>query len=476
MSVAIVACRDGSNLKVQRRAELTIIDDLCAGPGKLASVPRIDRLVLVLHRDHYVPAQIQKHARELGIDPIGVQIVHWDEAHGSAHRLGVMIAAAAARAAASVDATPQQLKPVLPNRLNRRSLLSLPRPVYVAVPEIDEDACVAVDGCKACVAECPSDAYSWVGGRIVYDKEACVSCGRCVSGCPAGAIASPAISPAVVHSAIHAMVEAASKPVGVAFMCGRRTESAPGPGWYPLEVPCASMVPGTWPVAALMIGAGAARIVPCTDVGCSLAHDEIVAGSMDAARALLEASGIDAELVPQSWRDVPETPRFGTSTLVDPFGVRGPHETVVALAALVEREIRIEHDRLPVGIVDIDPSACTMCMKCASVCPADALRQLRESDELLLTFNAARCTACGQCTSVCPEVAHGAIECHHRIDSTAILGESTTLNRATAARCEICGGAIAPAPMLERIASILGSEHAATVDYLNRRCLNCRGS
>ena len=245
---------------------------------------------------------------------------------------------------------------------------------------------------------------------------------------------------------------------------------------YPLEVPCAAMVPGTWPIAALILGAGAARIVPCTAAGCSLAHDDVVTGNMDVARALLEASGIEPELVPQSWRDVAKTPPFATSTLVDPFGVEGAHETIVTLAALVEHEVRIEHHRSPTGIVEVNTSTCTMCMKCVSVCPADALSQERDGDELLLTFDAARCTACGQCPSVCPEVARGAIECHQRIDSTAISAGPTTLNRATAARCEICGEAIAPAPMMERIASLLGNEHPATMGYLIRRCVNCRGS
>jgi ferredoxin len=56
-----------------------------------------------------------------------------------------------------------------------------PTPAYVAAPRVDSSTCVAGDGCSTCVDICPQGAYQWSDGRISYDKDACVPCGRCVT-------------------------------------------------------------------------------------------------------------------------------------------------------------------------------------------------------------------------------------------------------------------------------------------------------
>jgi hypothetical protein len=43
------------------------------------------------------------------------------------------------------------------------------------------------------------------------------------------------------------------------------------------------------------------------------------------------------------------------------------------------------------------------------------------------------------------------------------------------ARCVGCGAPIAPRQMLQRIAALLGSEHAAALPVLTRYCPDCRG-
>ncbi len=477
MKVAAFGCRTSSEESALDGIEaMQFVDDLCVYPGRLPAGEDADRLVLVLHEHDYVPAQMQRRARELNFDPLLVPIITWEDVGGDPDRLRVLVQGASARVAELVDATPQQTKPVLPTRMNRRALLRLPQPVYVAVPEIDRAVCAAADGCKACVAACPEQAYTWIDGRIEYDKAACVSCGRCVTACPTGAIENPTVSTAAIRAAISAMVSAASGPIGVAFTCDGRTRRAFPANWYPLDVPCASMVPGTWPVVALMLGAAASSIVPCRDSGCPLGHDDVVGANIAFAEALLTAADLDAQLVSTDLAQ-PIEPRLGkTRPPEDAFGALGAHDTIRRLSHLVRRDLRVADAAAPTGVVTVDPETCTMCTMCSSVCPTQALSHDGDSDDLLLSFDAGRCTACMQCVATCPEIERGAIAVQRIADSTALTARRIVLNRATTQVCEICGAPVAPQQMLDRIAALLGDSHSATVDYLSRRCMNCRGS
>jgi formate hydrogenlyase subunit 6/NADH:ubiquinone oxidoreductase subunit I len=55
------------------------------------------------------------------------------------------------------------------------------------------------------------------------------------------------------------------------------------------------------------------------------------------------------------------------------------------------------------GRIDVDSSACTLCMGCASVCPARALQA--GNDEPKLQFIEQNCVQCGLCEISCPEKA-----------------------------------------------------------------------
>ncbi len=477
MKVTAFGCRTPAEESALGDIEgVQFVDDLCAYPGRLPAGEDADRLVLVLHEHDYVPAQIQRRARELNFDPLLVPIITWEDAAGDPDRLRVMIQGASARVAELADSTPQQAKPVLPNRMNRRTLLMLPQPVYVAVPEIDRAVCVAADGCKACVPACPEQAYTWIDGRLEYDKAACTSCGRCVTACPTGAIENPTVSAAAIRAAIAAMVNATSGPIGVAFTCDRRTRRAFPPNWYPLDVPCASMVPGTWPVAALMLGAALSSIVSCRDSGCPLGHDDVVGANIGFAKALLTAFDLDAELVSSDLAR-PIHSRFDQAPpSADVFGALGAHETIRCLSELVGRDVRVANAAAPTGVVVVDPETCTMCTMCSIVCPTRALSHDSDMNDLLLSFDAGRCTACMQCAATCPEIERGAIDVQRIADSTALTAGQVVLNRATTQVCDMCGASVAPQQMLDRIAALLGDGHTVTVDYLSRRCMNCRGS
>lgn len=447
------------------------IEDLCHRPGQTAvHAADAERLVMVLHVEDFSLSDVQTGVRQAGIDPLGVQIV---DASQNAQRLRVSVAASRAQAAAFDRSFPEHAKPIFQEDLTRRSLLRFPRPHYVAAPMIDPSVCAAADGCHACVEVCPQDAYRWVDGHIEFDKAACEPCGRCVTACPTGAIDNPQVTAAQVAARIDALVNSGN-PVGVAFVCRRRSITLDG-DWYAVEVPCAGMVPSTWLLAGVLMGASSVTAVACKESGCPLANDDLVVGARNYARSVLTAFEMDPALVPDRPYGALPTP-LPPSPLHNPFGLHGMAEVATALASMSDApQVRVAAPNAPIGIITIDPSACTLCTMCSQTCPTGALEHRYNEEDLSLSFETALCTACNQCTMRCPELPRGAIRLDPVLDSACLADGRRELHSAPTLRCESCDGPIAPTAMMDRISYLLGDDYTATMDYLSRRCLNCRG-
>jgi ferredoxin len=476
MSVMAVACRQQARSgEPQMPAGVVTVPDLCAHPDPLRDFAgSADELVLLVHPEDLELAPLQAAIRKCGFDPFGVPLIDISGAVGDSARLAVMIAGAVARAGAFAGSRPEHARPVMAGTMSRRSLLTIPRPHYVAVPAVALDLCAAGDGCRACVGVCPEGAYRWSGGRIELDKGACVSCGQCVTGCPTGAITNPSVSGTALLAEVSALVATSPEAVGVIFTCAQSKVPVTDPGWFQVEVPCTGMVPGTWPVASLLLGAGAATIRPCADGGCPLARDDSATSAASFSRSLVEAAGFAADLVPGRPGSVPP-PLFEVPGLVDPFGVHGPAEVALALAAAGE-PFAVAGVASPLGVVEIDPSSCTLCTMCSQSCPTGALAHEYADGRLALSFDASECTGCGQCMPQCPESSRGAITLHRKAETADLSFGRRVVNEAQTVACESCGEPVAPAAMLDRIQSLLGDEHAAATAYMKRRCLNCRGT
>jgi ferredoxin len=472
MKISTLVCVDSAHPVPELTGEdVIVIEDLCHHPSEIElQAGEAERLVVAVHPGDVSLSDLQTGARRAGIDPLGVQVVDVTQ---PAARLEVAVAAARARAAAFDGSSPEQSKPVFQREVTRRSLLRFPRPHYVGAPQINPSICAAEDGCHACVEVCPEDAYQWIDGRIEFDKGACEPCGRCVTRCPAAAIDHPQVSPMQVAAQVDSLVTACDA-VGIVFVC-RRGSIALGGDWYEIEVPCTGMVPSTWLLAGILLGAAAVTAVPCEESGCPLAHDDLVAENRAYARAVLSAFDIDPVRVP----DRPAAPLplpLRSPTLRDPFGVHGMAEVAAGLASIGQMTaVRVADATSPIGIITIDPSTCTLCTMCSQTCPTGALEHLYDEEMLSISFDGALCTACGQCIERCPELPRGAIRLDPVLDSAYLAGGRRDLHGSSTLRCETCGGPIAPTAMMDRISSLLGDGYAQTMDYLNRRCLNCRG-
>ncbi len=475
MNTQVLLCSSPPVHPIEPAAHVSEIDNLCRQPELIAEYANgADRLVLALHRDDYALAEVQAQARLLRLDPFGVQIVHV-EGEPSA-TFGVTLSGLMARAEAFTGSKPDHAKAVFPRRLSRRTLLTVPKPEYTAVPDVDRQTCVAADGCRACVDVCPQDAYRWNAGRVVFNKDACEPCGRCVTGCPVGAVTNPTVAPAQVRAQLEAIVLTSVDPVGISFVCRRGRAELPD-WWHAIEVPCTAMVPGSWLVATLMLGAAAATALPCGPTGCPLEQDATSGAAVGFARALLTKVGENPDRVPRAVDHQELLSPIEPVSLDDPFGPQGPVEVVLALMSPGDRRsvLELDHPGAPTGIVEINADTCTACLACATTCPTDALGQDFTADRLTLSFDAARCCACGQCISRCPEIKRDAISMTRRVDTRLLGLGPQVVHESPVSRCVSCGSPVASVATLDRLDTLLGPEHAGTMEYLSTRCLDCRG-
>jgi ferredoxin len=340
---------------------------------------------------------------------------------------------------------------------------------------VDQDVCAAADGCRACVDICPQEAYRWHQGRIHFNKDACEPCGRCVAACPTEAISNPAVTPAMLEAQIGALVEPSNTPIGIRFVCSRANRLDQAAGWQDVEVACTGMVPGTWLISALLMGATAVSLLGCSAGGCPLGLDTHGATAVDFARSALKAASLDAGRVQTEPLGEPGPTPLAALKLEAPFTRAGEVAAMLALDAQTEDTLKFTHEGASQGVVFIDPEACTLCAQCAQTCPTGAIEAGYDGSKVTLSFAAASCTNCNQCTIACPEISRNAISVSSTVHAGLLNSDRYTINQGTVLVCESCGKPIAPSPMMDRIGELLGDGFDDTMSYLTRRCLDCRG-
>ena len=110
-----------------------------------------------------------------------------------------------------------------------------------------------------------------------------------------------------------------------------------------------------------------------------------------------------------------------------------------------------EYARLPAGApfgqIRLNVDACTLCMGCVSVCPADALQA--GGDTPALRFIEANCVQCGICADACPE---GAVTLESRFHfDHNVVTTTRTLKEEAPFRCIVCNKAFATQSMITRM-------------------------
>jgi len=528
LKTAVLVCADletlGSGLdlsEVQQWLQETVpavhvhfAPDLDHRPGELAEAVALSsatRLVLGLCSEDYATAEMQVQTRKAGLDSLGVEIVNLGAYAALTHprpqateRAKILLAAAVAKTRAFPGSQPENMKPRFPAKVSRRSLFALSLLEYRPVPSIQAERCAARRGCQLCVQVCPCGALEEATGRVRLEKSRCEGCGLCLTACPREAVEFPGYAPFQLEAQITALLDSTAgtlQPRGILFTCQRSAlvldrlakKRFPVPDLnsrasnsdvelLPVQVPCLGMVPPTWLLQCLTLGAAVVDLVPCLG-GCPFGQKEVIEGRVAYCRELLRILGGSPEKIrlPQSMDEQPSCFTYVDSDRETPDLKCGswnlfPAQVVLQLAHHYQAPERLSlaHPRSPFGVMEMTDD-CTGCGVCADACPTGALALERKDGDLSLTFDAALCTACGQCLPRCPEAEKQALRLQRITDVQRLSQGRVVLYQDRDGRCEACSAPIAPEAMLRQMKAMLGDENASALRVITRYCPDCRG-
>ncbi len=125
----------------------------------------------------------------------------------------------------------------------------------------------------------------------------------------------------------------------------------------------------------------------------------------------------------------------------------------------------------PIGGLDINTEACTLCMSCVGACPQSALKD--GGDMPVLSFIERNCVQCGLCVTTCPENALSLIP---RLSAPEVRRESTVMHKAEPFGCIRCNKPFATDTMIKAMLAKIGGHSAFSGDALARlkMCSDCR--
>ena len=321
------------------------------------------------------------------------------------------------------------------------------QPLYV---KLDQQLCAHSrakrTGCTRCLDLCPTGAILPAGDHVSVDPMSCAGCGLCSAVCPSGAISYDAPPVEAVFKRIETL---ASTWRGLSTEAPRllvhdgkfgreliQMNARFGRGLtsdvIPMEVHALAAFGHAEILTALATGFSEVFLLlsPTTDrsgLELQLALVDAIAGEGKATA--LDLSDPD-QLSEALYRDA-------AASVTNPILPLGSRRQVTRLAAKALNEpesVLALPEGSPYGAVEVDTSACTLCLSCVSLCPSGAL--VENPDKPELRFQEEACLQCGVCKSACPE---SAITLDPRLNlSDEAIGQST-LHEEEPFACIECG-------------------------------------
>lgn len=343
-------------------------------------------------------------------------------------------------------------------------------------------------GCSRCLDVCAAEAISSAGDTISIDPYLCQGCGACATACPTGAVSyNYPDRVSLVDDLRGAIQQHRADGQPLTLLLHDRPDRAPAavPGLLPyavedlgsvgLEVWLSALAYG----AARVLLAGGPQLPQCTR--------QELNRQLDYGHAILDALGI-----PTARLAVVEIHASDDlqATLAEPLNE--PDWSPAGFIGLANKreQLHLAIDHLyrgrgrplsetalpagaPFGAVEIDADACTLCMTCVGVCPANALEA--GGDQPVLNFIEANCVQCGLCDVACPE---DAVSLKPRLVFDHDQARTRrTLHEAQAFACISCGKPFATAKMIETMLGRL-TDHWMFQDERARQrlkmCEDCR--
>lgn len=359
-----------------------------------------------------------------------------------------------------------------------------------------------IHACSACVDICSAKAIVSDGDRVKVNPYLCAGCGACGTVCPTGAM-SYAYPPAPftgkrIQAALRAFREAGgAQPVLLLHdaqgldVIERLGDSVPG-RILPFSLHyVASTGIDVW-LAALAYGAAGVAVLTTGEEAPQ--YVQALGEQMRIAQAVLDGLGYAGphfQLLqlaggPQA-SPLEAAQELALALRHAPRGDTPSSPAVFHLAADKRNTLdyALDHlhrhapqqpphiglpDKAPFGALLVDRQACSLCMSCVGVCPANALQDGQGAPQL--RFIEKNCVQCGLCANTCPE---NAIALMPRISFAPERMAAVVLNESQPFHCIRCSKPFGTLQMVENMLGRLGSHpaFAANLDRL-RMCGDCR--
>ncbi len=358
-----------------------------------------------------------------------------------------------------------------------------------------------ITGCTQCIDVCSANAISSAGETVSVSPFLCMGCGGCATVCPSGAMtyAYPRVADLGVRikTVLTAYRNAGgSAPVllfhntgdGRALIqqVGRRAAQTGGlpARVIPLEIQHVAALGmdlalgayalGAAQVVVLAAGSEAPGYVAASQRQLAIAGEILTGlGYGEGHFSLVEAE--DAMAVADALRKL-GTPRAVKPATFNLFNdkratLEFAFNHLLANAPAPAAAVALSRGA-PYGTVQVDTSACTLCMACVGACPQGALQSANELPQL--QFIERNCVQCGLCENTCPEKA---ISLRPRLLLDRRAKTAVVLNEAQPFHCVRCAKPFATKTMIDTMVSKLTTHAMFAGGAALRRlqmCADCR--
>ncbi|WP_435230406.1 4Fe-4S binding protein [Pseudopelagicola sp. nBUS_20] len=364
------------------------------------------------------------------------------------------------------------------------------KPLYLSLdPTMCAHSRAEQIGCSKCLNICPTSAIKPAGDHVDIDPNICAGCGSCATLCPSGAISydDPAVD--FLFKRIAGMAEAYLEAGGdqprllvhdrdygaeIIALSARFDRGLPA-DVIPMDLEQVSGFGHAEMLTALATGFAAVDILvsPKTEKDAlepELKLAQALTGKPQRLRLIepIDPSDLCTTLYETKSEDLEHV------TPILPLGTRRQvtRLAVKALQPQLKEPIPLPRDA-PYGAILIDTEACTLCLSCASLCPAGALGD--NPDMPQLRFQEDACLQCGLCANVCPEKA---IRLQPQFDTSEAVFSQRVIHEEDPFECVECGQPFGVKSTVEHIIEKLAGKHAmfdtSDATRMIKMCDNCR--
>ena len=301
-------------------------------------------------------------------------------------------------------------------------------------------------GCTRCLDACPTEAISSLIDRIEVDPFRCQGGGICATVCPSAAIQYSFPKAVNLMQRIRVLIktyrESSSSRPQLVFASEAAMQQAEQRFPQSLLVTVEETASVGLEVWFSALAWGAASIVIFEPEQLPAKTREALDLHIQTAQRLLSAMGYPVNTITLLGlqEQIPEVEISDISPALHAAATDKRQAFFMAVDHLIEEADSVpEMVDLPQGAifgsVDVNKSACTLCMACVSSCPGNALQDGRQLPQL--GFIEAKCLQCGVCVNTCPE---NAISISPRFMLNAESRQTVrVLNEETPFCCITCG-------------------------------------